>query len=492
MNIKINDESFAYDVFGLVQAFYPGTKPKMFIDKEADASEETVAIFISEDRITLTIDGGSFHSVSIDPKDRADTKNRLKRLIYETLSDRTKKTLPWGTLTGIRPTKIPYKKLYENKTKEEIFSFMEDTYLCTPEKIRLAYAIARREKEAVGDTKDRYALYIGIPFCPSICLYCSFSSYPYGVYKDRVEAYLDALIKEIRFVGDHFHDRILDTVYIGGGTPTSLSAEELERLLGAVDAHLDLSRLREYTVEAGRPDSVTEEKLKVLLKHGVNRISINPQTMQDKTLKKIGRFHSTEDIRKAYGVARALSDADIKKGGRGFLINMDLIVGLPGENKEDIRDTLEQVKAMEPDNLTVHSLAIKRSSRLHEMLTEYEDELFLNSNEIMDMVYGYADSMGMQPYYLYRQKQISGNMENVGFAPDKKECLYNMEIMEELLDIVAIGAGSDCKKVEKYADGQTDLRRKVERCENVKDVDAYIERIDEMIERKKTLFKTET
>ncbi len=488
MNLKINNESFLYDAYGLVQAFYPGTKPNVFLNKEIDNDENTIEIVVGDNAITLTIDGQQCGTMDIDADNRSDTKNRLKRLIYEVLSKKTNQSLPWGTLTGIRPTKIPLKMYLNGQSDEAVSNYMKKTYLCDHEKISLATKIAKRELSVIGDVKDKYALYIGIPFCPSICLYCSFSSYPIGLYKDKVDTYLDALIKEIAFVGTSFKDKTLDTVYVGGGTPSSLSDTQLDRLLNAVEGHLDLSHLREFTVEAGRPDSITREKLEVLERHGVERISINPQTMHQKTLDLIGRYHSVEQFYDCYKLAREISEESKAKGGKGFLINMDLIVGLPGESKEDVKETLAIVKDLQPDNLTVHSLAIKRSSRLNIEWDSYEDELFENSGEIMEMVEKCADEMKMQPYYMYRQKQISGNLENIGFAPKGKECLYNIEIMEELTDIVALGAGSACKKVGRTTEGALNINTKVARCENVKDVDEYIARIDEMIQRKKELY----
>lgn len=488
MNLKINNESFLYDAYGLVQAFYPGTKPNVYLNKEIDNSDNTIEIIVEENCIKFLLDGQQRGSIDIDAANRSDTKNRLKRLIYQVLSKETKQSLPWGTLTGIRPTKIPLKMYLNGQSDEVVSKYMKDTYLCSDEKISLATQIAKRELSVIGEVKDKYALYIGIPFCPSICLYCSFSSYPIGLYRDKVEAYLDALIKEIAFVGESFKDKVLDTIYVGGGTPSSLSDTQLNRLLNAVEEHLDLSHLREFTVEAGRPDSITREKLEVLERHGVERISINPQTMHQKTLDLIGRYHSVEQFYDCYKLARKISEASKAKGGKGFLINMDLIVGLPGESKEDVKETLAIVKDLQPDNLTVHSLAIKRSSRLNIEWDSYEDELFENSGEIMAMVQACADDMDMQPYYMYRQKQISGNLENIGFAPKGKECLYNIEIMEELMDIVALGAGSACKKVGRTTEGTLNIDTKVARCENVKDVDEYILRIDEMIQRKKELY----
>ena len=488
MNLKINNESFLYDAYGLVQAFYPGEKPKVFLNKELPEGEESVEIRVEHDKISMECNKEYSGDIAIDEADRSDTKNRLKRLIYEVLSKKVQISLPWGTLTGIRPTKIPLKKLMAGETEAEVQRYMKETYLCSDEKISLATNIAKRELSVMGEIGDKYALYIGIPFCPSICLYCSFSSYPMGLYQKKSDAYLDALMKEIAFAGEHFKHRTLDTIYIGGGTPSSLSASQLDRLLFAVEEHLDLSALREFTVEAGRPDSITEDKLRVLANHNIDRISVNPQTMHQKTLDLIGRFHTVEQIRESFSLARQISDEAKAQGKKGFFINMDLIVGLPGESKEDVAKTLAEVKKMKPDNLTVHSLAIKRSSRLNIQWENYENELFVNSKDIMEMVHETAKEMGMSPYYMYRQKQISGNLENIGFAPEGKECLYNIEIMEELCDIVALGAGSACKKVGRNAEGSTDLKIKVERCENVKDVDLYIQRIDEMIERKRQLY----
>lgn len=488
MNLKINNESFLYDAYGLVQAFYPGTKPNVYLNKEIDNDDNTVEIVVKDDSIAFLLDGQLRGTIDIDATNRSDTKNRLKRLIYGVLEKETNKSLYWGTLTGIRPTKIPLKMYLNGASDAEVVSYMKETYLCSDEKISLATQIAKRELSVIGDVKDKYALYIGIPFCPSICLYCSFSSYPIGIYRDKVESYLDALIKEIAFVGASFKDKTLDTIYVGGGTPSSLSDRQLDRLLTAVEEHLDISQLREFTVEAGRPDSITREKLEVLERHGVERISINPQTTHQKTLDLIGRYHSVEQFYDCYALAREISDASKAKGGKGFLINMDLIVGLPGESKEDVKETLAIVNKLQPDNLTVHSLAIKRSSRLNIEWESYEDELFENSGEIMEMVQKCANEMDMQPYYMYRQKQISGNLENIGFAPKGKECLYNIEIMEELMDIVALGAGSACKKVGRTGEGKLNIDAKVARCENVKDVDEYILRIDEMIQRKKELY----
>ena len=263
----------------------------------------------------------------------------------------------------------------------------------------------------------------------------------------------------------------LDTVYFGGGTPTSLSPEDLERILCRIEEDFDLSGVKEFTVEAGRPDSITEEKLEVLKKHGITRISINPQTMKQETLDLIGRRHTVEMVKEKYHLARKL----------GFdNINMDLIAGLPEETLEDVRHTMEEIRALAPDSLTVHSLAIKRAARLNMFKEQYKDLKIVNTQEMIDLTAEYAREMGMEPYYLYRQKNMAGNFENVGYSLPGKACLYNILIMEEKQTIVACGAGTTTKVV-------FPEENRVERAENVKDVEQYISRIDEMIGRKEKL-----
>ena len=389
------------------------------------------------------------------------------------LQSHTGVSLPWGTLTGIRHTKIPMAMLEEGKTNREIAEYMRETYLTSPEKTALGISIANRERKILQhiDYQDGYSLYVGIPFCPSICLYCSFSSSPIGLWKDRVEDYLQALGKEICFGAEAYRDKKMDTLYIGGGTPTTLSPEQLDWLLGELEQRFDLGSLKEFTVEAGRPDSITREKLQVIRKHPVTRISINPQTMNQKTLDLIGRKHTVEDTKEAFFLAREL----------GFdNINMDLIVGLPGEGEEEVRHTLKEVTALAPDSLTVHSLAVKRAARLRLFKDEHKELSFINNTDIMNLTERFAMEAGLYPYYLYRQKNMAGNLENVGYAKPGKEGIYNILIMEEKQSILALGAGASTKVVA--------ASDRIDRIENVKDIKNYIERIDEMIERKRQGF----
>lgn len=511
ITIFLSEANFEYDIHSLVKAFYAGEEVKVSADREkiCKLERECVPLFHMEvcylreseielpdrdketqkDCIELVLYHPSKHSgqtyedggyleevrtaVAVDFSDRLETKNRLKRCLYQLLSDYTRQKLPWGTLTGIRPVKIPMSMLEQGKGESEIRTYMSDTYFTSQPKIDLSIEIAKRELDLLKqiDYKQGYSLYVGIPFCPSICSYCSFSSSPIAIWEGKVDAYLDALEREIDVTAHLCKDRKLNTVYIGGGTPTTLSPERLERLLVKLQNSFDFSNLLEYTVEAGRPDSITRDKLEVLRSHGITRISINPQTMNQATLDLIGRRHTVEQTVESYQLAREM----------GFdNINMDLIVGLPGEKFCDVKNTMEQIKVLAPDNLTIHSLAIKRAARLKMFPEDYQGMEMENSWETIDLTARYARELGLMPYYLYRQKNMAGNFENVGYARPGKAGLYNILIMEEKQSILALGAGASSKYVFEAEEGI-----RVERTENVKDITHYLERIDEMIERKR-------
>lgn len=480
--VRLNRPEFEYDIHSLVKAFYP--KQDVSVTAEEKTYEEPavwemqlsyldnsirIAWWENGEEAAHELPGREF---SVDFSDRSAVKNTLKQNLYEMLSGYTGESLPWGTLTGIRPTKIPMKLLEEGADRDAIASYMKETYLASDEKIRLSIDIAERELKLLSkiDYENGYSLYIGIPFCPTTCLYCSFTSYPLSAWAKRVDAYLDALEHEIDYVAVKFAGKRLNAIYIGGGTPTTLEPYQLDRLIRKIKCSFDLSDCLEFTVEAGRPDSITREKLLVLRRHGISRISINPQTMKDETLRLIGRHHTVEQTRESFLLAREL----------GFdNINMDLILGLPGEDLTDVWRTMEQIRELEPDNITVHSLALKRAARLNMFKENYKDYQMVNTQEHMELVASCAKEMGLSPYYLYRQKSMAGNLENVGYAAHGKAGVYNILIMEEKQTIVACGAGSITKRV--YSDGR------IERCENVKDVALYIEKIDEMIDRKRRL-----
>lgn len=479
IKVNVNRPGFEYDIHSLVKAFFPredvsvrvqnGFEDRTVTDLYVVFTDELVTVDFSEEGASK-----ERRSRKINFADRKETKNHLKRLIYEILTACTGTTLPWGTLTGIRPVKIAMQLLEAGKSNVEIAAYMRDTYFASREKAALSVMIANRERHILRnvDYQDGYSLYVGIPFCPSTCLYCSFTSYPLSRWEKQVDAYLSALFHELNYVAESFGHRKLNTVYIGGGTPTTLNPEQLDRLLGRIGTVFDTEHLQEFTVEAGRPDSITEEKLQVILEHGTDRISINPQTMKEETLRVIGRHHTVEQTKNAFALARAM----------GFShINMDLIIGLPGEDYEDVEHTMQEITALAPDSVTIHSLAIKRAARLNLFKEKYEEMGLENNMQIMDMTARYCAQMELFPYYLYRQKNMAGNFENVGYAKTDKAGIYNILMMEEKQDIVACGAGTVSKRV--YADGR------IERCENVKEVSLYMEKIDEMTDRKRKLYQ---
>ncbi len=420
--IESNKTQFEYDIQALLKSFYPEWEPRMLApdsevrDRRILEGEPVMALFFGEEEVTLEIFDAdscpdkidSLHN--IEREDALDTersghvytwhpqeapgtpayKNAFKRFFYLSMQEETGITLPWGNLTGIRPTKIAMTMMEQGKSEAETAEYLRTMHLVSEERTALALDIAERERRILSTLhyENGYSLYIGIPFCPTTCLYCSFTSYPIAAWKKRVGKYLDALEKEIEATARFCRDKILDTVYIGGGTPTSLSAQELERLLGRLKEAFDFSQVQEFTVEAGRADSITEEKLRVLLAMGVTRISVNPQTMKQETLDLIGRRHTVEQVEEAFHLARQI----------GFdNINMDIILGLPGETAADVAHTIGRIKALSPDALTVHSLAVKRASKLGRWIAENGATAYNNTGEIMDIASRGAAEMDMVP-----------------------------------------------------------------------------------------------
>ena len=478
IGISSKKNKYTYNAYHIVKSFFPGEE---IIQKVEEKQEPLMAVrlpggscfSLAPEEVDAVLEGQKFFSE--EEREQA-VKKEVTRRLYLYLAEETGRTLAWGTLTGVRPTKIPMEQLEAGASEEEAARFMMKKYCVSPEKAGLAAEIASRENALLSrlDCEKGFSLYVGIPFCPSVCSYCSFSSSPIGQWKDRVDAYLDALIKEIRYIGSRAAGRVPDTVYIGGGTPTTLEPEQLKRLLDTVTECFDLSGVLEFTVEAGRPDSITEEKLSVIREYPVSRISVNPQTMQQKTLDLVGRRHTVEQTVTAFRLARRL----------GFdNINMDLIAGLPGETVEDMEDTLSQVEALHPDSLTVHALAIKRAAKFGQ--EGRTADLHAEISGMVEKAYESARRMGLLPYYLYRQKNIAGNFENVGYAELDKAGIYNILIMEEKQTILAVGAGASTKillQTPIIKDGGKEVN--LVRAENVKNINDYIARIDEMIERK--------
>lgn len=493
ISIILNNKEFEHDTYALVKAFYPEEKPIVtsdgFVDLDAlkkankitqeDDIHYYIKVEITEVKCYLCIETKQGilleRSQPMMYQERKERKNEWNRFLYHCLTKVTKRELPWGILTGIRPTKLVLSKLEANEKEEEIRTYMKQEYLCSDEKLTVSFQIAKRELELLThmDYKNGYSIYIGIPFCPTICNYCSFASYSLEKHENILEEYLLALEKEIIYASTCIPNKQITTIYVGGGTPTSLNEAQLERLLIMIRANFDFSNVFEFTVEAGRPDSITKEKLELLKKYQVDRISINPQTMHQKTLNIIGRKHTTKQIVDCYHMAREVGHNNI---------NMDIILGLSGENPEDVAYTLKEIGSLNPDSLTVHTLAIKRAADLNINREKYKEYQACNVGEMLRLANEFTKEQGYEPYYLYRQKNMADNLENVGYAKIGKEGLYNILIMEEKQTILALGAGGMSKFV-------FHEENRIERVDNVKSIRDYMERIDEMIERKRTFIQ---
>ena len=475
IQIQCKETLYTYNLYHITKAFFPNAEIKQCVDAE----QEPLVRIELDDGSCFLLDAKEFEE-NQKKEDAQEKKKIVTKMVYRFLSEKTGQEMAWGMLTGVRPTKLAMHQMENGMNEAQAKAFLQEVYCVSEKKARLAVDIACREKALLSklDYLNGFSLYVGIPFCPSICSYCSFSSSPIDVWSPRMDDYLKALCIELHYIAKETEGKTLNTIYIGGGTPTTLTAKQLEKLLNVVDElFLNEERgaeLLEYTVEAGRPDSITKEKLEVICSHPVTRISVNPQTMQQKTLDLVGRKHTVQAVKDIFHLAREL----------GFdNINMDLIAGLPGENAEDMRDTLRQIEELSPDSLTVHSLAIKRAARMAQ--EQPVRDLHTEITEMVEDAAKTAEKLGLVPYYLYRQKNIAGNFENVGYAKADKAGIYNILIMEEKQTIYAAGAGATTKivlpeKIKTENGKETNLIR----IENVKNIEEYITRIDEMIKRK--------
>ena len=378
----------------------------------------------------------------------------------------------WGALAGVRPTKITTKHMLEGGTPASAEKLMKDVYYVTPDRRKLAVDCSiSTVKAAELLTKDDVSLYVGIPFCPTRCSYCSFVSRTIGKKTELLEPYLAALLREIEVTGRLLQDsgKTLRTVYIGGGTPTTLTAPQMATLLDAIRGSFDMSRCIEFTVEGGRPDTLNAEKLRTIREHGADRMSINPQTMEDPVLRACGRPHTAADVLRAY---REAADAGFEA------INMDLIAGLPKDSVEGFKRSLDTVAALNPANITVHTLALKKGADL------FEKREGLSTAEDVTAMVDYANTalrgLGYKPYYLYRQKYMSGSFENVGWSRDRLDCLYNIYMMEEVHTILSLGGGG-MNKVN-FPDGS------LKRFHNPKFPEQYIEMLDDVLRQKEEMF----
>ncbi len=479
MLLRIFGHDFHYECENLCRVYYPNEKINIVYDDSGEDSKTVVTR-------CSPIDGGNLIEVEADidgarRSARAEVKtgeNELRdkselktaQLIFALLSEITGYTPPWGVLTGVRPSKLML-RLIDQMGAEGAMRYFTEALLVSGEKASLAQTVAAAEEKIVALSKDNsFSLYVSIPFCPTRCSYCSFVSHSIANANARklLPEYLEKLADEIKITGEIARELglRLESIYFGGGTPGVLEAPQTDRLLGAVEKSFDLSQLREYTVEVGRPDTVTPEKLRILRLHNVGRISINPQTFNQKTLELIGRNHSVEQAVKSYQLAKAY----------GFdSINMDLIAGLPEETLADFCSSVDTAISLAPENITVHTLALKRSSELNasgagvsggneaKKMLEYASERLYGS--------GYA------PYYMYRQSKCVGNLENVGWQKNGTECLYNVFMMEECHTVLAVGAGGVTKLCEPGTNN-------VERIFNYKYPYEYISGFDKITERK--------
>lgn len=487
--VKLEGHDYKYQVEDVIRMFfynediiYADTSPinfgGIFILSRVEAGEkiytelwrEGIKAYCSESNFGVICDDGDNEHIKTH-KSKKNIKMELKRQLYLAFEFITGKSMPWGILTGIRPAKIAHDMLDMKFSEDAINNKLKNYYMVKDEKAGVLLEVARKERVIIAAARpNSVSIYIGIPFCTTRCLYCSFTSNPIDRSSDIVKNYIDALLYEMEKTAAIIADKGWDiqSIYIGGGTPTSIDEENLKKLLFGVESTFRLEGLQEFTLEAGRPDSLNIEKLGIIKSSRVDRISINPQSMNDEVLKAIGRNHTAKDIEWAFMKARET----------GFdNINMDIIAGLPGENLNMFKASLERIKELCPDSLTVHTLSFKRGSKL---IKDENSRTCIDIQCVEDMAGAaadYAAKMGMKPYYLYRQKNILGNLENIGYSTEGHESIYNIQIMEEKQPIIAMGAGAVTKMV-------FPEENRIERVFNVKSVNDYINRIDEMIERK--------
>lgn len=474
MTLAVIGHNFAYEMECVTRIFYAGAqinvvKSNNFTDGNL-IETRIVAIDGDKLRIAARVKTGGFDKSISGEILRGDAElceRELSVLLFNLLCEATGKRPEWGVMTGIRPVSLCGRWAKSGMSDGQIINRLANDYLVSAKKARLCIATGKaQEKYLALNAPDTFSLYIGIPFCPTRCLYCSFVSHAIDKTAKLVPQYVDLLCEEILRTGElakRLGKKLL-TVYIGGGTPTSLSAEQLRRIFAAVESSFDLSHLLEYSVEAGRPDTVTKEKLAVLRGFGVSRVSVNPQSMNDNVLKAIGRGHTVAQAEESFGLARQM----------GFNVNMDLISGLPEETAESFAKSLEKVISFTPENITVHTLAVKRSSGLRE-----HEDAFSGRNPDTGKMQEYAQehlqAAGYGPYYLYRQKASVENLENVGYSKPGFECVYNIYSMEDTHNILSAGAGG----ITKLVDGGN-----IRRISNYKYPYEYISRFEEILKRK--------
>lgn len=483
MNLVIKGHSFLYETENLLRVFFPTEK----IESTTERTEEERYIITSLTPvengadIEITVNIGESEkterlSVSLkerDEKESDDTflERSLEVFLYGILCKETLYTPPWGILTGVRPAKLMSNLLSDMNT-QEAKNYFKNTLCVSEEKTNLAYTVSQMEEPIINKSRDKsFSLYVSIPFCPTRCSYCSFVSHSNESAKKLMPQYTELLVKEIEETAKITNELglTLETVYIGGGTPTALDEESLKRVTDALSEYFPMKGVREYTIEAGRPDSITREKLRIIKNAGATRISINPQTFNDDVLVEIGRKHTAKQTEDAMLLARE----------EGFTnINMDLIAGLPADTMESFKDSLKKVLSFDAENITVHTLALKRSSTL---VTEDRRKGSADlATRMLSYTYKTLTEKGYRPYYMYRQSKCLGNLENVGWAKEGRECEYNVYMMEETHTVLAVGAGA----VIKLRNPKT---KEIERIFNYKYPYEYISGFSEILSRKRRI-----
>lgn len=453
MKLTVTGDINAFYVQTLCMIFFPGEK---FVANQ-EITEDTPVMQVT----VINSETASYAKASLSYQGKSAFAEKTVKFSDDRTKQRTAKIAAgnvvlavgseilgyrpsWGMLTGVRPSKVAMEMLLNGNSKTKVRRILNSDYFVIPKKAALATDIARREERIMGkpDIKD-CSIYISIPFCPSRCSYCSFVSYTTPKLLSLIPAYVDRLCEDLSETLDTVKKLGLNlkTIYIGGGTPTILTAEQLEKLLSLIDEKIDINALEEFTLESGRPDTITSEKLAVAKRHGVTRISVNPQSLNEQVIKSIGRSHSIEDFYKAFEIAR---NSEIK------CINTDLIAGLPGDNFKYFSATFDKIVALEPENITVHTFCVKKAA---DILAQNKKVYSIRGGDVgkcIDYSQLRAQAAGYVPYYMYRQKNTVGNFENVGFALDGTEGLYNIYMMEEVHSILAVGAGAVTKLVEYY------------------------------------------
>lgn len=470
MNLYVKNHNFHFELENLTRLFFPNEK----ITVIRDFSEPQPPYIYTEvsDKITITVNIGSFNKSETAVKKLTDDDNELvsAQLLYKLLCDFTGLTQPWGILTGVRPVKL-LRRLAEESNEEQAVKKFEKDFFVSNEKIALSRETEHNERKILELSKpESFSLYVGIPFCPSRCSYCSFVMASIERAEKLIEPYTKLLCEEIKRTAE-IANKLglrLETVYFGGGTPTTLSAEQLDTVLGTVNNSFDMSTCREFTVEAGRPDTIDIAKLFALKENKVDRISINPQTVNDEVLKTIGRKHTAQQFFDAFELARKC----------GFdNINTDLIAGLPTDTPESFKNSLDSIVRLNAECITVHTLCMKRASRLTTEGVTLDLQQARDAREMLAYTQNILGQNEYIPYYMYRQSRMVGNLENVGWSKRGFESLYNVYVMDETHTILACGSG-----------GVTKLKRNnpdyLERIFNFKYPYEYIDRFDELIQRK--------